>query len=168
MSYCREEGKDGKDRIVFASREEVSTPSQATIAQEEEEIYDGPTGFVQPNGDLNFGCPCVGGLHAGPCGYEMREFLSSNYYHSKDKEDPRGQGCDDKLDTMMSCIQKHADYYREKMSGDDDEEQEDPFAITENEEDEVSSSHIDVTSSIVKDKEETPETGSQSWCLSGN
>ncbi|XP_061166320.1 mitochondrial intermembrane space import and assembly protein 40-like [Saccostrea echinata] len=161
MSYCREEGKDGKDRIVFVTREEVSTPSQAMIAQEEEELYDGPTGFVQPNGDLNFGCPCVGGLHAGPCGYEMREFLSCNYYNSKDKEDPRGQGCDEKLDTMMSCIQKHADYYREKMSG-DDEEEEDPFTITENEEEEVSSSHIDVTSSIVKDKEETTETGTQS------
>ncbi|XP_048771108.1 mitochondrial intermembrane space import and assembly protein 40-like [Ostrea edulis] len=163
MSYCREEGNDGKDRIVFVTKEEITAPSEAIIALDEEEIHDGPIGFVQPNGELNFGCPCVGGLHAGPCGYEMREFLSCNFYNSKDNNDPRGQNCDDKLETMMTCIQKHADYYKEKMSGDPEDEEEDPFAINENEDDdEVSSSHIDVTSSIVKDKEKASEAGTTS------
>lgn len=94
----------------------------------------------------------------------MREFLSCNFYNSKDNNDPRGQNCDDKLETMMTCIQKHADYYKEKMSGDPEDEEEDPFAINENEDDdEVSSSHIDVTSSIVKDKEKASEAGTTSW-----
>lgn len=150
MSYCREEGKDGKDRIVFVTKEEMSTPSEAMIAMDEEEVHDGPVGFVQPNGELNFGCPCVGGLHAGPCGYEMREFISCNFYNSQDKEDPRGHECDDKMYAMMQCIDKHEEYYKHKMSSDPEDEDDDPFAITDDQgEGEVSTSHIDVSSSIV-------------------
>lgn len=118
-------------------------------------VFVSPAGFVQPNGELNFGCPCVGGLHAGPCGYEMREFISCNFYNSKDQEDPRGQNCEDKMFTMMQCIDKHEEYYKHKMSSDPEEEEEDPFAITDEQEDEVSTSHIEVSSSIVPDDSTT-------------
>lgn len=35
-------GKDGKDRIVFVTKDEMSTPSEAMIAMDEEEVHDGP------------------------------------------------------------------------------------------------------------------------------
>lgn len=85
----------------------------------------------------------------------MREFISCNFYNSKDQEDPRGQNCEDKMFTMMQCIDKHEEYYKHKMSSDPEEEEEDPFAITDEQEDEVSTSHIEVSSSIVPDDSTT-------------
>lgn len=35
-------GNDGKDMIVFVTKDEMSTPSEAMIAMDEEEVHDGP------------------------------------------------------------------------------------------------------------------------------
>jgi len=114
-------------------------------------------GFVQPNGKLNFGCPCVGGLHAGPCGYEMREFISCNFYNSKDKDDPRGHECDDKMYTMMQCIDKHEEYYKHKMSSDPEDEDDDPFAISDDQGEEGCLPHT-LTSAAVSSPRTPPQT----------
>lgn len=90
----------------------------------------------------------------------MREFISCNFYNSKDKDDPRGHECDDKMYAMMQCIDKHEEYYKHKMSSDPEDDDDDPFAISDDQgEEEVSTSHIDVSSSIVT-QNPTPDSTS--------
>ena len=54
-------------------------PSQVTLA----ENTDTPAGLILPNGEINWNCPCLGGMAVGPCGVEFRclqeNFLSPVY-----------------------------------------------------------------------------------------
>ncbi|CAG0892326.1 unnamed protein product [Cyprideis torosa] len=71
MSYCKQ---DGKDRVIFLTEEDASAPSSVTFESHPEE--DEPEGIILPNGEINWNCPCLGGMATGPCGYEFRQAFS--------------------------------------------------------------------------------------------
>ncbi|KAF4526504.1 hypothetical protein B566_EDAN015206 [Ephemera danica] len=63
MSYCKVEGKD---KIIFATKEDHDKESSVRLPEPEE-----PVGLIKPNGDINWSCPCLGGMATGPCGVEL-------------------------------------------------------------------------------------------------
>lgn len=65
----------GKDKIVFMTTEDLMKPSTITFPDEEE-----PPGLILPNGEINWNCPCLGGMATGPCGVEFREAFSCFHY----------------------------------------------------------------------------------------
>ena len=69
MSYCKE---IGKDKIIFMSKEDAEKPSNVEFTKEPEE----PVGVIGKDGDINWGCPCLGGMPVGPCGVEFRDAFS--------------------------------------------------------------------------------------------
>lgn len=74
MSYC--EKKDGgKDIVIFATKEDHEVPSTVTLPEPEPS-----PGLILPNGEINWNCPCLGGMATGPCGVSFREAFSCFHY----------------------------------------------------------------------------------------
>lgn len=113
MSYCKE-FNDGKDKVMFMSKEELAEPSKIELTSTEP-----APGLILENGDINWNCPCLGGMATGPCGVEFREAFSCFHYS---EADPKGSDCYDAFSTMQSCFAKYPTVYNKSNTGDDDDD----------------------------------------------
>lgn len=109
MSYCKE---FGKDKVIFATKEDHATPSTVVLPPSEP-----APGLILPSGEINWNCPCLGGMATGPCGVEFRDAFSCFHYS---EADPKGSDCYEAFKTMQDCFSKYPTVYN-KTSGDDDE-----------------------------------------------
>jgi intermembrane space import and assembly protein 40 len=82
MSYCERLGPGGKDIVIFATPEDHKIPSTVTLPEP-----DPQPGLILPNGDINWNCPCLGGMATGPCGVEFRNAFSCFHYS---ESEPKG------------------------------------------------------------------------------
>ncbi|XP_076656926.1 mitochondrial intermembrane space import and assembly protein 40-B [Halictus rubicundus] len=111
--------KEGKDTIIFASKEDHATPSKIDLPEPEPS-----PGLILPNGEINWNCPCLGGMATGPCGLEFREAFSCFHYSAAD---PKGSDCYEAFKTMQVCMQQYPALYGSKEANldfDDAEEEE--------------------------------------------
>jgi intermembrane space import and assembly protein 40 len=60
------------------------------------------------NGDINWNCPCLGGMATGPCGNEFREAFSC--FHFSQEED-KGSDCFEQFKGMQECMQRYPSLY---------------------------------------------------------
>lgn len=109
MSYCKEYGKD---KVIFATAEDHKQPSTVTLPEP-----DPQPGLILPNGDINWNCPCLGGMATGPCGVEFRNAFSCFHYS---EAEPKGSNCYDLFKTMQTCMQKYPTLYNKDIADDDD------------------------------------------------
>lgn len=72
MSYCKD---FGKDKVIFATKEDHAVASTVSLPPTE-----AAPGLILPSGDINWNCPCLGGMATGPCGVEFREAFSCFHY----------------------------------------------------------------------------------------
>ncbi|KAL2015419.1 hypothetical protein VTK56DRAFT_5514 [Thermocarpiscus australiensis] len=75
--------------------------------------------FDPETGEINWDCPCLGGMAHGPCGEEFKAAFSCFVYS---KEEPKGMDCIDKFQHMQDCFRKYPDVYGSELTDDDDEE----------------------------------------------
>ena len=54
-------------------------------------------GLVLPSGEINWNCPCLGGLAVGPCSVEFRDAFSC--FHNS-KEEMKGSDCVENFQKM--------------------------------------------------------------------
>ncbi|CAG9829082.1 unnamed protein product [Diabrotica balteata] len=111
MSHCRRLGPNDKDIVIFATKEDHKIPSKVKLPE-----VQPPPGLILDNGDINWNCPCLGGMATGPCGVEFRNAFSCFHYS---EADPKGSDCYDLFKTMQGCMQKFPALYNKDM-GDDD------------------------------------------------
>lgn len=139
MSYCRQEGKD---RIIFVTKEDHESPSNAElVADDPNDPYE-EQGLILPNGDINWNCPCLGGMASGPCGSQFKEAFSCFHYS---KEEVKGSDCINHFHNMQECMHKYPELYPQ------DEEKESP-SQTEVALDQGSSSSVQ-SNSLVPDSD---------------
>lgn len=124
MSYCKE-FDDGKDKVMFMTKEELAEPSKIELTSSEP-----APGLILDNGDINWNCPCLGGMATGPCGVEFREAFSCFHYS---EADPKGSDCYDAFSTMQSCFAKYPTVYNKSNTGDDDNDADEVDADIERE-----------------------------------
>lgn len=103
MSFVR---KEGKDTIIFASKEDHASPSKIELP----ELEPNP-GLILPSGDINWNCPCLGGMATGPCGVEFREAFSCFHYSTAE---PKGSDCYEAFKTMQICMAEYPALYGNK------------------------------------------------------
>lgn len=111
---------------LAAARKARQTPSAAPVqasevapaVEELEEEAEGEGAFNPETGEINWDCPCLGGMAHGPCGPEFREAFSCFVYS---KEEPKGMDCVDKFGGMQECFRKHPDIYGEELADDDED-----------------------------------------------
>ncbi|KAF7657862.1 hypothetical protein LDENG_00021450 [Lucifuga dentata] len=105
MPSVREEGKD---RIIFVTKEDHATPSSAELVEEDPNDPYEERGLILPNGEINWNCPCLGGMASGPCGTEFKEAFSCFHYS---KEEVKGSDCLEQFRAMQECMQRYPDLY---------------------------------------------------------
>uniref|UniRef100_A0A8D0VET3 Mitochondrial intermembrane space import and assembly protein 40 n=1 Tax=Sus scrofa TaxID=9823 RepID=A0A8D0VET3_PIG len=109
----------GKDRIIFVTKEDHETPSNAElVADDPNDPYE-EHGLILPNGDINWNCPCLGGMASGPCGEQFKSAFSCFHYST---EEVKGSDCVDQFRAMQECMQKYPDLYPQE----EEEEEERP------------------------------------------
>merc|ERR1711915_867146 len=102
-----EESPETKHKVVFLSEEEAKVSSTVQLGEAE----DGPPGLILPNGEINWNCPCLGGMAVGPCGVEFREAFSCFHYS---EAEPKGSDCIEKFAEMQKCMQGYPELLRRR------------------------------------------------------
>ncbi|RUS88001.1 hypothetical protein EGW08_004279, partial [Elysia chlorotica] len=101
---CSSFSQTGKDQVIFATQEDMGEPSKAIINVDDSEEQPGDfllvlsQGLILPNGDINWECPCLGGMATGPCGVQFREAFSCFHYSAAE---PKGSDCYEAFLTMQ-------------------------------------------------------------------
>lgn len=97
--------------------------------QEPQEAYDEKTG------QINWDCPCLGGMADGPCGPEFKEAFSCFVFS---EADPKGMDCIEKFKIMQDCFRRHPEAYADEIEADEraiaDAKREQAEKLAENEE----------------------------------
>lgn len=112
MTSTREEGKD---RIIFVTKEDHETPSSAELVEEDPNDPYEERGLILPNGEINWNCPCLGGMASGPCGTSFKEAFSCFHYS---KEEVKGSDCMEQFRGMQECLQRYPDLYPQEEDKD--------------------------------------------------
>ncbi|PHH56080.1 Mitochondrial intermembrane space import and assembly protein 40 [Ceratocystis fimbriata CBS 114723] len=98
-----------------ATADIASQPGPGSPAALEAEA--GQQGAFNPEtGEINWDCPCLGGMADGPCGEEFKAAFSCFVFS---QEEPKGMDCIDKFQGMQTCFRAHPDVYGAEL--DDDE-----------------------------------------------
>ena len=74
--------------------------------------------FNPETGEINWDCPCLGGMAHGPCGQQFRDAFSCFVYS---EDEPKGINCVDKFKAMQDCFREHPEVYGEEIMDDDDD-----------------------------------------------
>lgn len=97
---------------------EAKPEAEAPKAPEDGEKKEGEEGEQQQaaynpeTGEINWDCPCLGGMAHGPCGEEFKEAFSCFVYS---EADPKGFDCIEKFKNMQNCFRKYPDVYSEEI-----------------------------------------------------
>jgi hypothetical protein len=92
------------------------TSTVAEGMQEKEQEASQEQAFNEETGEINWDCPCLGGMAHGPCGETFKAAFSCFVYS---KEEPKGKECLDKFRGMQECFREHPEIYGNLV--DDDE-----------------------------------------------
>lgn len=105
--------KEAVDLVHAKAEEAEESVEEATAESDKDAAFDPVTG------EINWDCPCLGGMAHGPCGQEFREAFSCFVYSS---EEPKGVDCVEKFRAMQDCFREHPDVYGEELMGDEEPE----------------------------------------------
>lgn len=82
---------------------------EAEEANEGAEESGGSSGAFNPvTGEINWDCPCLGGMAYGPCGMQFREAFSCFVFS---EQEPKGIDCVEKFKAMQDCFREHPEVY---------------------------------------------------------
>ncbi|KAI1643119.1 uncharacterized protein F4817DRAFT_270616 [Daldinia loculata] len=103
-----------------APAKDVETQDQTTYPEGSPEALEEEAGqqgaFNPETGEINWDCPCLGGMAHGPCGEEFKAAFSCFVYS---KEEPKGMDCIDKFQHMQDCFRLHPEVYGEELDEDE-------------------------------------------------
>lgn len=77
---------------------------------------DSEGAFNPVTGEINWDCPCLGGMAYGPCGEQFRAAFSCFVYSN---EEPKGMECIDKFQGMQDCFRAHPEVYKGELEDDE-------------------------------------------------
>jgi mitochondrial intermembrane space import and assembly protein 40 len=98
-------GSSESDKV---SASEDSEPSEGASPSEHDAGSEGA--FNPETGEINWDCPCLGGMAHGPCGPQFREAFSCFVFSEME---PKGIDCVEKFKGMQDCFREHPDVYGE-------------------------------------------------------
>ncbi|KAF2736732.1 hypothetical protein EJ04DRAFT_412986, partial [Polyplosphaeria fusca] len=103
----------------------TTTADQETVAPGSPQALEDEAGqqgaFNPETGEINWDCPCLGGMADGPCGEEFKAAFSCFVFS---EEDPKGMDCIDKFKGMQTCFRQYPEIYGGELDPDDEENDE--------------------------------------------
>ncbi|XP_076124692.1 mitochondrial intermembrane space import and assembly protein 40-B-like [Alosa pseudoharengus] len=94
--------EDGKDQ--------GKTPSSAEPVVENDN--DNNRGLTLATGEIDWACPCLGGMATGPCGAEFRAAFSCFHFS---RAEVKGSDCMQPLRDMQACFRRFPHAYRDEQ-----------------------------------------------------
>eukprot|EP00731_Ephydatia_muelleri_P001891 Em0001g1891a len=113
MSYSKTEGKD---KILHVTKDDLAKPEVIDTLLVDTDKY----GILLPNGEINWDCPCLGGMPQGPCGQEFKDAFSCFHFS---EEDPKGVDCIPSFKAMQECFEKHSELFADYLRDDDGDDE---------------------------------------------
>lgn len=105
----KEENQEDKEATDSTGESETS---------ESEPKEEGQQAAYNPEtGEINWDCPCLGGMANGPCGEEFKEAFSCFIFS---ESEPKGFDCIEKFKNMQNCFRRYPDVYSEEIRGEDE------------------------------------------------
>lgn len=105
-------------RTSPAQQESAQEVVKQKAKQADEEA--GPQGaFNEETGEINWDCPCLGGMAQGPCGEDFKAAFSCFVFSDVE---PKGMDCVEKFQAMQTCFRKHPEIYAEEIDDDQPKE----------------------------------------------
>ncbi|KAG5275358.1 hypothetical protein AALO_G00146540 [Alosa alosa] len=95
--------EDGKDQ--------GKTPSSAEPVVENDS--DNKRGLTLATGEIDWACPCLGGMATGPCGAEFRAAFSCFHFS---RVEVKGSDCMPPLRDMQACFRRFPHAYRDEQN----------------------------------------------------
>ncbi|KAI0689969.1 hypothetical protein BC835DRAFT_1281828 [Cytidiella melzeri] len=105
---------------VVRKAEEAAESTEAAQAEGHLEEQGGGGAFNPVTGEINWDCPCLGGMAHGPCGMQFRDAFSCFVFSEKE---PKGIECVEKFKAMQDCFREHPDVYADEIMDDEDEDE---------------------------------------------
>lgn len=96
--------------------EEVDIEETVAIDGDADNSSEGAA-FNPETGEINWDCPCLGGMAHGPCGEEFKEAFACFVYS---EAEPKGIDCIKKFENMRTCFKQHPEHYKEELYDDDE------------------------------------------------
>lgn len=100
--------------IAEVVEEVVSTIPAGELEQEAEQ----QGAFNEETGEINWDCPCLGGMASGPCGEEFKTAFSCFIYS---KEEPKGIECIENFKNMQDCFRRYPEVYSDELRDEEEE-----------------------------------------------
>ncbi|KAH0827521.1 hypothetical protein J3R83DRAFT_4234 [Lanmaoa asiatica] len=112
---------DAPESATISPEGEEPSPAPSETQIEGEGAQGEPSGgaFNPETGEINWDCPCLGGMAYGPCGQQFREAFSCFVYS---EADPKGIDCVEKFKAMQDCFREHPDVYGDEIMDEDEDE----------------------------------------------
>lgn len=106
--------------------------AQASYGEGSPEALEAEAGqqgaFNPETGEINWDCPCLGGMADGPCGEDFKAAFSCFVFS---EVDPKGMDCIDKFQHMQDCFRKYPEIYGAELQDDEDDESVPPMSDAE-------------------------------------
>ncbi|KXH37475.1 CHCH domain-containing protein [Colletotrichum salicis] len=104
-------------KAVLEGEGAEGSPAPAPGSPEALEAEADQQGAFNPEtGEINWDCPCLGGMADGPCGEEFKAAFSCFVYS---KEEPKGMDCIEKFQGMQTCFRKYPEVYGDELADDE-------------------------------------------------
>lgn len=84
------------------------TPSPASPADADADANPQAAAYDPVTGEINWDCPCLGGMADGPCGEEFKAAFACFVYS---EQEPKGVDCVEKFRGMQECFRKYPEIY---------------------------------------------------------
>ncbi|CAG8548687.1 14625_t:CDS:2 [Funneliformis caledonium] len=87
--------------------------SQDTLIPSENDSEESQSdAFNSETGEINWDCPCLGGMAKGTCGEQFKAAFSCFIYSTAE---PKGVDCLEQFQKMKDCFKQHPEEYGEDM-----------------------------------------------------
>jgi intermembrane space import and assembly protein 40 len=99
----------------------TETPDVSSVqdAPQSTSTEEGQSAAYNPEtGEINWDCPCLGGMAHGPCGEEFKVAFSCFVYS---EAEPKGMDCVDAFKAMQECFRRYPEYYADELADDEEE-----------------------------------------------
>ncbi|SGZ01858.1 BQ5605_C033g11169 [Microbotryum silenes-dioicae] len=93
---------EAKQALPTSTDPDSDRPDPDDPSSPQSAAYDPETG------EINWDCPCLGGMADGPCGPEFKLAFSCFVYS---EAEPKGVDCVEKFRGMQECFRQHPDIY---------------------------------------------------------
>ncbi|WFD43145.1 Oxidoreductase [Malassezia psittaci] len=108
-----EETEDSAEASAGESSSDSESAATNTVTAYDPDSQE--SAFDERTGEINWDCPCLGGMAQGPCGEQFKKAFSCFIFS---EQEPKGIECVDHFKDMQNCFREHPEVYAEEIEAD--------------------------------------------------